>query len=60
MKLTWRHIARALLATALWVGIGLYKRTQDGQPLVEATWAELPLGAVVFAVSLVWVSRRRR
>lgn len=53
-------MALALLATALWIGIGLYKRVQDGQPLLAATWAELPLGLVVFAVSLWWISRQQR
>lgn len=60
MKVTGRHAGLALLATVLWIAIGLYKRVQDGQPFLEATWAELPLGLVVFAVSLWWVSRQPR
>ncbi|MFC4639168.1 hypothetical protein [Deinococcus hohokamensis] len=55
-----RQFALALLATALWMGTGVYKRVQTGQDVLTALWAELPLGVVIFVVSLLWASRLRR
>ncbi|MFC4427892.1 hypothetical protein [Deinococcus navajonensis] len=55
-----RQLLLALLATALWLGTGIYKRLQTGQDLAGALWAELPLGAVIFVVSLLWASRLGR
>ncbi|MBZ9713946.1 MULTISPECIES: hypothetical protein [Deinococcus] len=55
-----RQLLIALAAALLWVGIGLWQRTRGGAELGSALLAELPLGAAVFVLALVWVRLRRQ
>lgn len=55
-----RTLLVALAAALLWMGIGLWQRTQAGAALPDALLAELPLTAAIFAVALVWQRLRRR
>ncbi|PTA67737.1 hypothetical protein [Deinococcus arcticus] len=54
-----RQLLMALAAALLWVGIGLWQRTRGGTEVGAALLAELPLGAAVFGLALVWVRLRR-
>ncbi|GGN35381.1 hypothetical protein [Deinococcus daejeonensis] len=47
------------LAALLWLGAGLWQRTQAGTPIQVALLAELPLTAAVSAVTFVWQRLRR-
>lgn len=55
-----RTLLIALAAALLWLGIGLWQRTQAGTPFQAALLAELPLTAAIFAVAIVWQRLRRR
>lgn len=55
-----RTLLIALAAALLWMGIGLWQRTQAGTSLQAALLAELPLTAAVFAIALVWQRLRPR
>ncbi|GAA0522965.1 hypothetical protein [Deinococcus depolymerans] len=49
----------ALAAALLWLGIGLWQRTQAGTSAPDALLAELPLTLAVFGLAFVWAGRRR-
>ena len=55
-----RTLLIALAAALLWMGIGLWQRTQAGTSLQAALLAELPLTAAIFAVAIVWQRLRPR
>ncbi|GGR96378.1 hypothetical protein [Deinococcus sedimenti] len=48
------------LAVLVWLGVGLWQRTQVGTAVPDALLAELPLTVAVFAATFVWQRRRRR
>ncbi|WP_104989554.1 hypothetical protein [Deinococcus sp. NW-56] len=53
---TWpRVLTVALLAAAVWFGIGVWQRTRAGVDFEAAARAELPLTLVIFVVAAGWV-----
>ena len=53
---TWpRVLTVALLAAAVWFGIGMWQRTRSGVDFEAAARAELPLTLVIFVVAAGWV-----
>lgn len=50
----------ALIATALWFGIGVWQRSRTGLALSEAAVQELPLTLLFFVAALAYLLWRRR
>lgn len=50
-----RVLTVALLAAAVWFGIGVWQRTRAGLDFEVAARAELPLTLVIFVVAAGWV-----
>ncbi|MCP2015135.1 hypothetical protein L1280_002296 [Deinococcus sp. HSC-46F16] len=55
MKVWPRVLTVALLAAAVWFGIGVWQRTRAGLDFEAAARAELPLTLVIFVVAAGWV-----
>ena len=53
---TWpRVLTVALLAAAVWFGIGVWQRTRAGVDFGDAARAELLLTLIIFVVAAGWV-----